>query len=209
MTKEEKKIYNKKYREKHRDELNRKSREWNAANAEHLKAYRTSGEGKEKRRKREKEYYDKNIDAIRKRKREWMKKYYQTHKEERKQYSVANRDKAAKRQRDKRKTDPNFRMRDNLRRRINEMFKNIKTNKPANTEKILGAPFAIVKKHIENQFREGMSWENHSFRGWHIDHRIPLISAKNKEELIGLCHYTNLQPLWAIDNMQKGKKYGG
>jgi hypothetical protein len=49
-----------------------------------------------------------------------------------------------------------------------------------------------------------MNWDNYSFRGWHIDHIIPLTSAKNEEELIKLCHYTNLQPLWAKDNLSKG-----
>jgi hypothetical protein len=42
--------------------------------------------------------------------------------------------------------------------------------------------------------------------GWEIDHIIPISSAKNKEEMISLCHYTNLQPLWHIDNMIKGNK---
>jgi len=51
-----------------------------------------------------------------------------------------------------------------------------------------------------------MSWENHSIHGWHIDHIIPLSSANNKEDLYKLCHYTNLQPLWAKDNLLKSNK---
>lgn len=51
-----------------------------------------------------------------------------------------------------------------------------------------------------------MSWENHGLFGWHIDHKIPLSSAKDEEELKKLCHYTNLQPLWAIDNIKKRDK---
>jgi hypothetical protein len=51
-----------------------------------------------------------------------------------------------------------------------------------------------------------MSWENYGFYGWHIDHIIPLCSAKNEEELKRLCHYTNLQPLWSTDNLSKGSK---
>ena len=64
----------------------------------------------------------------------------------------------------------------------------------------------MLKKHIESQFKDGMSWENHKHDGWHIDHIIPLSSAKNEENVYKLCHYTNLQPLWATENYKKGKK---
>ena len=49
-----------------------------------------------------------------------------------------------------------------------------------------------------------MSWENQG--EWHIDHKIPLSSAKTEEELYKLCHFTNLQPMWAIENIKKGSK---
>jgi hypothetical protein len=62
----------------------------------------------------------------------------------------------------------------------------------------------FLKKHLEIQFIEGMSWENQG--KWHIDHKIPLSSAKTEEEVYKLCHYTNLQPLWAEDNLKKGSK---
>lgn len=50
----------------------------------------------------------------------------------------------------------------------------------------------------------GMSWNNWSKTGWHIDHIKPLASAEYSEDLIKLCHYTNLQPLWAEENLSKG-----
>jgi hypothetical protein len=59
---------------------------------------------------------------------------------------------------------------------------------------------------MEKQFKNEMTWENYGFYGWHIDHIIPLSSAKNEEELYKLCHYTNLQPLWAKENLSKGAK---
>jgi hypothetical protein len=72
------------------------------------------------------------------------------------------------------------------------------------TEEIVGVDYDSFKVYLESKFLEGMSWEN---RGkWHIDHIIPLSSSTSKEELIKLCHYTNLQPLWAEDNMSKGDK---
>ena len=49
-----------------------------------------------------------------------------------------------------------------------------------------------------------MTWDNWSNNGWHIDHIRPLSAAVNEKELIELCHYINLQPLWAKDNISKG-----
>jgi hypothetical protein len=49
-----------------------------------------------------------------------------------------------------------------------------------------------------------MSWDNHG--EWHIDHIIPLSSAKNENDVYTLCHYTNLQPLWAEENLRKSNK---
>jgi hypothetical protein len=51
-----------------------------------------------------------------------------------------------------------------------------------------------------------MTWDNYGVGGWEIDHIIPLASAKTEEEVYKLCHYTNLQPLWANENFKKGKK---
>ena len=60
-----------------------------------------------------------------------------------------------------------------------------------------------IQKYLESQFLEGMCWDNYGIYGWHIDHKIPLCSAKNETELLKLFHYTNLQPLWAEDNLKK------
>ena len=49
-----------------------------------------------------------------------------------------------------------------------------------------------------------MSWDNYGLYGWHIDHKVPLSLAKTEEELLKLCHFSNLQPLWAKDNLKKG-----
>ncbi len=49
-----------------------------------------------------------------------------------------------------------------------------------------------------------MNWDNQG--NWHVDHIIPLQSSNTKQELIKLCHYTNLQPLWGVDNYNKGNK---
>jgi hypothetical protein len=76
-----------------------------------------------------------------------------------------------------------------------------KSNK---TEEILGCSISEFSLYLQKQFKDGMSFENYG--KWHIDHIIPLASAKNEEEIIKLNHYTNLQPLWASDNIKKSNK---
>jgi hypothetical protein len=95
-----------------------------------------------------------------------------------------------------------------LRTRINSALRKGNYKKYSGTFDILGADFEIVKKHLERQFKKGMSWENRGNKKgfWSVDHKIPLSLAKNNEELIQLCHYTNLQPLWSEDNIKKSNK---
>ena len=99
--------------------------------------------------------------------------------------------------------DDLFKLLINLRSRTYSAFKN-KNYYKKQTKELLGAELNIVKIFIEDKFIENMSWKNYGT--WHIDHIIPLSSAKTEEQLIKLCHYTNLQPLWAIDNLKKGSK---
>ena len=100
--------------------------------------------------------------------------------------------------------DPLFRFKERLKKRIYSAFKSIGLSKPNRSMTLLGASLQEIKKHIEFKFREGMTWDNYG--KWHADHIIPISSAKTKDEMIKLCHYTNLQPLWALDNLRKGKK---
>lgn len=95
------------------------------------------------------------------------------------------------------------RMKNSLRYRIYIYVKIGKYRKNTKTEDILGCEWNTIKKHLESQFTYGMSWDNYGYTGWHIDHIIPLATAKNQEELDKLFHYKNLQPLWAGDNMRK------
>lgn len=76
--------------------------------------------------------------------------------------------------------------------------------KPTKTEIMIGCTYDELRRHLESMFRDGMSWENKG--KWHIDHIIPLSSAKTQEDVIKLCHYSNLQPLWEQENKKKGNK---
>jgi hypothetical protein len=93
---------------------------------------------------------------------------------------------------------------DRIRTRTRSAFRRIKQEKPTKTEKLLGCDWVTAKKHIESYFNKKINWNN--FHEWHIDHIVPLAHAKNTNELIPLCHYTNLQPLIAKDNLAKGSK---
>jgi hypothetical protein len=102
--------------------------------------------------------------------------------------------------------DELFKLKTTVRNRIRDFLKLKKITKKNNTFTILGCTPQILKEHLEGKFVEGMSWENHGLFGWHIDHIIPLSSAKTEEEILKLCHYKNLQPLWAKDNLKKSNK---
>ena len=80
--------------------------------------------------------------------------------------------------------------------------------KSERTEALLGISAKELVKYIEKKFKMGMTWENYGFYGWHLDHIRPLSSfdLKNSEEKKKAFHYTNLQPLWAKDNLHKHSK---
>ena len=102
----------------------------------------------------------------------------------------------------RRQTDPMFRLRMNLRRRIGLAL----TTKQGKTMDLVGCSISALREHLETQFKDGMSWENYG--AWHVDHIRPLRSFDLSDELQckQSCHYTNLQPLWAADNLSKGGK---
>jgi len=100
--------------------------------------------------------------------------------------------------------EPEFKLLSEMRSRLWLYLKKESFTKKNKTFNIVGCSPLQLKEHLEKQFVDGMTWENRS--EWHIDHIVPLSSAKTEEELYKLFHYTNLQPLWAIDNIKKGNK---
>jgi len=112
-----------------------------------------------------------------------------------------------KENRKKYRTNPKTKLTESVRRRIKKymLIKNItKRNK---TFEIVGCSPDELKNYLEGLFVDVMSWDNYGLYGWHIDHKIPLSSANTEEELLSLCHFTNLQPMWAQDNLKKGKSF--
>ena len=146
------------------------------------------------------EYYRKN----REKQRAIKAAYYLSNKLKWKEYREKNRAKFNSYPVERRKKDLMFAVAGRLRDRTRAAFKGRGWIKAGASEKLLGTSFKSAVSHIESKFLDGMSWENRSL--WHIDHIIPLASAKTPEELAVLCKYTNLQPLWAVDNIIKGAK---
>ena len=105
------------------------------------------------------------------------------------------------------KVDPEFKILKTLRSRLYHALKNQKADKKYRTKKLTGCELPFLKGYLEAKFTEGMSWENHG--EWHLDHIKPCRSfdLKDDEEQKKCFHYTNLQPLWAQDNLSKGGKY--
>jgi hypothetical protein len=70
----------------------------------------------------------------------------------------------------------------------------------------IGCSYEELKMHLEQQWKEGMTWENYGKHGWHIDHKRPCASFElSDEKQLAICsHYSNLQPLWAHENWSKG-----
>lgn len=159
---------------------------WVIKNPDYNKNYLLTN--KNKRKEISKRYYEKNREEILL-KREWgekEKEYYNEYRKKRKLCDVI------------------YKMRENVRSRIRQYIKQTTFIKKRHTFSMVGCSPYELKKYMEEKFIENMSWDNYG--EWHIDHIIPLSSAKTEEDLYKLCHYTNLQPLWGKDNLEKSNK---
>lgn len=100
------------------------------------------------------------------------------------------------------KYNPSYRLRKCLRARIYDALKG--RNKSAKSIELLGCSPEFAVQYLANLFQPGMSWSNHG--DWHIDHIIPCNSfdLSDPDQQRQCFHYTNMQPLWAEDNLRKG-----
>ena len=158
---------------------------------ERTKIYRQDINYREKENKRRKDHYKNNIET----EREKSKKYYHENKK-------LLRTKNNEWKKNKRKTDGFYRMKLNLRHRLRDYL--FGESKSRRTKDIVGLDKMKFKSYVENKFLGGMTWDNYG--KWHLDHIKPLCQAKDNDEALLLNHYTNLQPLWAEDNLKKNRK---
>ena len=179
------KEYQKKYYKNNKDEILNRNKEYNK---EYRKEYYKKN--KEYHKEYHKKYYKKNKEILK----EKYKEYRKNSKEYRNRYN-----------RNRKKTDHLYKLKCTLRSAMWRSFKKRRWNKNSKSQELLGCDFEIVKTHLEKQFTKDMNWGNYG--KWHIDHIIPLSVADNKHEVEMLCHYTNLQPLWAKDNFSKSDSF--
>ena len=173
---------------------------------------------KVKRKEKMKEWYDLNKDKVKKR----TKSHYENNKDLRKSqmksYQVVNKDKIKDYQktwresnkntrnvkrRERTRYDVQYKLSGSLRRRLRCALRG--NYKSGSAVKDLGCTIDELKTYLESKFLNGMTWDNYGLRGWHIDHIKPLSSfdLSDRKQMLEACHYTNLQPLWAKDNLVK------
>ena len=174
------------WRLKNKEKLALRQQEYRLKNKEKLKNQLKTFPSriKEHRAKISKTYYDKNREKILINRRRVGSLYYL-----------------------KIKNTLNFRILRSLRMRLRNAI--IKGHKSANTLVLLGCTAEEFKKHIESLWQEGMSWDNYGYYGWHIDHKRPCSSFNLVDpEQQKICfHWTNMQPLWAKENLKKGDQW--
>lgn len=138
--------------------------------------------------------------------RRWREKNSVACKEQRAAWYSANRIRINAARQKKRKENIQYRLKDSIRQRLYLAVRF--TKKAGSAVKDLGCPVEHLKAHLEQQFLDGMTWDNWSVHGWHIDHKRPLsaFDLTDVEQFRQAVHYTNLQPLWAHDNISKSNK---
>ena len=168
----------KRYREKFKDKVRLKKKIYRERNKENLKSY---------------------FRKYRKVNKLKLQTYHQ-------RYFQQNKDTVYKSRNDRIKTDIQFKLNMRLRSRLNCALRGNYKNGSAVRD--LGCTIDELKSYLESKFQSGMTWDNWTTEGWHIDHIKPLSSfdLTDRKQFLEACHYTNLQPLWATDNLSKGDK---
>ena len=184
-------------------------REWRANNAEKVK---------EQAKRNYTTYYAKHKDTEEYKERRKKNRSKPEIKEKSKEYysKSETKERRNKIQNRRRKEDIGFALRQNVSQRINKALKNVNSVKSDKTVKYLGCSMVEFVKHIEKQFKDGMTWDNYgrssvgNNKHWEVDHIIPINYEKPsfedvKERLV----YTNCQPMWAEENRSKSNRYIG
>ena len=206
--KEEKSNYNSQYWKENKARLIEENKNWHKKNpGAHAKYSKTSYyKNREEYLARCKRYYYRTLDKQRERKRKYLEENREMIVLKRKVYFSKNKHKYALNHRLKYSSNIQYRLSCRLRTRLwNALAGNFKAGSAVRD---LGCSIGELRNYLKSKFIEGMSWENYGRGGWNIDHIIPLDSfdLTDREQFLRAFHYTNLQPLWEIDNFKKGNK---
>ena len=178
-------------KDKNKEHYLNKTKEWRLNNQDKVKEYR-------------KKYYIENNDKLKILWKEYRKKNKSLMLIKKKKYIDKNKDIINLKTRERLSNDPLFKLIKYSRNRLRQFLKTKNIYKNNTTFHIIGCSPKFLMEYLGDLFTEKMNWDNYG--EWHIDHIIPLSSANTEEEIYKLCHYTNLQPLWAEDNIKKSNK---
>ena len=216
MTREERLARKKAYYEINKERINAARAEKYILNSEAIKAKRKKyyATNKEKVSQTCKTYREANKEKISSAKKQYWQEWYsnqdnrQEYLEKAKVREQRYRPIRTRRNRERARTDIEYRLQRYLRNRLYCALKGGFKNGSAIRD--LGCSTDFLKQYIEKQFQTGMTWENwgKGLGKWHIDHIRPLSSFNlmDKKQLAMACHYTNLQPLWGVENLSKGAR---
>lgn len=156
--------------------------------SEYNKIYRQ--QNKEKLALQHKKWREDNVEYIKNKKKEWQTQFKEKHGVSHTSF--------------RRQSDINERIKHNVRVRINKAINSV--NRTGSAVNELGCSIEEFKIYISELFKEGMTWDNYG--EWHIDHIKPLDSfdLTDPKQFKQACNYSNLQPLWKLDNLSKGSK---
>lgn len=171
---------NRKYHAENRERINEQAREYHRNNSEKLK-------------QKSKEYYEKNKEKIA----AYQKLYKVKEKDRLNRYGRSYRKRRMK-------EDPKFALIMRISKRMNKALERAGYSKSRRSIDALGCSAEEFRSHIERQFLKGMNWKNRD--EWHLDHIVPVSSAKDEDEVYALSHFTNIRPMWAKDNISKRDK---
>jgi len=180
---------NKRWREANSEIVRERNKQYRRVNPEYDKQYKK--ENAEKVKEYEKQYRKANPEMFREKAKRWREANPERAREVKKRYRRAN---------------PLVRVAENLRKRVRNVLMGI--SKAAPTMELIGCTIEELRHHLESQFTDGMTWDNYGYRGWHVDHIIPCsaFDLTDPEQQKECFNYTNLQPLFAEDNIRKGAK---
>lgn len=151
-------------------------------------------------------YYLKNKQREIDRAVKWGKDNKERRKEIRLKWDRDNKEKKNSYSSNREKYDISFKIRRRLSTRIRQAMMG---GKNFRTKNYIGCSLDDLRTYLQSKFKEGMTWDNYGYNGWHIDHIKPLslFDLSLEEEKIKAFNYTNLQPLWKDENFKKGNKY--